>query len=76
MQVGIEVEGTSAPAVKQLDAPLYLSVRDLMARWQVSRSVAYKTVNDEGFPPSLKFGSTLRFSRILVEQWEAGRMGA
>ena len=49
----------------------FYSPADLHVRWGLSRSMVYKVIRSDGFPPAVNFGAVLRYSRAAVHEWEA-----
>jgi predicted DNA-binding transcriptional regulator AlpA len=62
------------------DLAAFLSPSDLEKRWRVSKSLVYKIIHSEEFPPPLRLGvsggagKSLRFSREDIEAWERKNM--
>lgn len=56
---------------------IYLNMRELEARYQVTKSTIYAWIKTQGFPPPIHFGGNLvRWKKISVEAWENEREAA
>jgi len=53
----------------------YYSGADLQVRWGVSRSLVYKMLRSAGFPPALKLGTSLRYLKSDIHEWEESSSG-
>jgi predicted DNA-binding transcriptional regulator AlpA len=53
--------------------PLFVSLKDLAARWKVSVGTARNRTRTRGFPVALELGPrSLRWPLTEVQQWEQG----
>jgi predicted DNA-binding transcriptional regulator AlpA len=65
-----------APAQKDAAVTTaYYSAADLQVRWGVSRSLVYKILQSDGFPRALKLGTSLRYLKSDIHEWEESSSG-